>query len=76
MQRGQRQISTNFDQLVDTLADRVYKISLREFYALPYRECYGPAVFIDAEIKREEDYYRGLSIPMRHDSKHDGKRNS
>jgi hypothetical protein len=70
------ELVADFDQLVDTLADRVHKISLREFYALPYCGYHGPADYIDAEIKREEDYYLDRSIPMRHDSKDNGKQNS
>jgi hypothetical protein len=60
-----------YDQLVDTLADRVHKISLREFYALPYCGYHGTAEYIKREIKEEERFYRAQHITMRHDSRGD-----
>jgi hypothetical protein len=56
------------DCLVDNLVDRVHKISLREFYALPYGRYYGPAGYHDSAIQREEKYYRDQSITMRFNS--------
>lgn len=57
------------DQLVDNLVDRVHKMSLREFYALPYVRRYQLDGEADHLIEYEEDFYRDQAITMRHTSK-------
>lgn len=56
----------NHDQLVDNLVNRVKKISLREFFALPLIQFYYPAYNAELLIKAEEDHYKRRSITMRY----------
>lgn len=49
----------NLDQLVNVIVDRTPKMTLREYYALPYVRCYLPSAdLLDHIARAEKDYCR------------------
>lgn len=62
-----RKSASDLDELIDTLVDKVHKISVREYYANYGRyDCNTPN--IDYFIRREEEYYRDQSIEIQDES--------